>query len=843
MFRLIAKFEDVNGKVVGYRFANSKGECKDLNLREAVELVNFRETTAKIVSPFELEPTDFSKNRLPVFRKDGTGVGRRSIFIDSIVETNTNREYRCIDAFGKKRVLERDEVIELICVGRVVNAKVTSGNVVSGILMPIPVVDKRVKTGGNDGIIANTIFNMLDSQSKSKSDEKTDKKDKHITTSKGRGSTDKMDYNIKMSRMKELVPYLRECARVYEQDNRELISNKEYDKLYDELVELENETGIILAGSVTQKAGFDVQSKLTKVKHNSRMLSLDKTKDRHALANTLNGQEGTLGWKLDGITVVVTYENGKLVSAVTRGNGEIGEDITSNFKTFINVPLTISELGRVVIRGEAVISYSDFEKINEKLVGDDKYKNPRNLCSGSVRQLDSKITSQRNVRYVVFGVVEGFEGKTNKKSEKLTYLKNLGFEIVTFKLVNANNMVSVVEEFEKLVEDYQYPTDGLVLTIDDIEYSKSLGTTSKHPRDSIAFKWGDEVAETTLLDIEWSTSRTGLINPIAIFEPVELEGTTVERASIHNVSIMEDLELGIGDKITVYKANMIIPQVDENLTKSGTCHIPDVCPVCGGNAEVRQEKLAKTLYCTNPACSAQLVRFLSHFVSRDAMNIDGLSESTLEKFVDNGIISHAGDIFRLDDYEPKITSMDGFGQKSYDKLINAVENACEDVDMAKFVYALGIPNVGRSTAKDLVRHFDYDLQELIDADEEDLTEIDGVGGIVASDIVTYFGNSQNIEIIDDILDYIEFAEPEEVDEESSIAGLTFVVTGKVYKFANRKEVEAKIESLGGKLSGSVSSKTDYLINNDVTSTSGKNKKALELGVPIISEDDFIAMIQ
>lgn len=835
MFRLLAKLVDTQGKTYGYRFVDGKGEVKDLSKLSAIGLVNTNKTTATVNEDTnEIEPVDFSPNRLPIFKNDGSGAGRRSIFIDRIVESDRGKEYWCIDAFGKKRILNRDSVLELLGEGRIVNAKLTSGNVISGILKPIPIMDKKTDKS-NNGRSKNSNANEFGQLSLKDSNVAVENKAK-------RGSEKRMQEKDEMLiRMKKLVPYLSECARVYEQENRELISNKEYDKLYDELKMLEEATGIILAGSVTQKAGYEVVSKLPKVKHPSKMLSLDKTKDRNALGDVLLGRDGMLSWKLDGLTVVATYENGKLVRAVTRGNGEIGEDITSNFKTFINIPLTINIKERLVIRGEAIISYKDFEVINDRLPADDRYKNPRNLCSGSVRQLDSKITAQRNVRYIPFAVVEGLDMYVNK-SDKLNVLRTLGFEVVDFKIVNTNNVVKGVEYFENEVENYKYPTDGLVLTINDVAFSKSLGSTSKHPKDGIAFKWGDEVAETTLLGIEWSTSRTGAINPIAVFEPVELEGTTVERASVHNVSIMEELQLGIGDKITVYKANMIIPQVDENLTKSGTCRVPDVCPVCGGNAEVRQEKLAKTLYCTNPACSAQLVRFLSHFVSRDAMNIDGISESTLDKFIDLGLIKHAGDIFRLEDYEETITSLEGFGQKSFDKMVNAIGDACHEVDMAKFIYALGIPNVGKSTAKDLVRHFDYDLDELINADEDDLMEIDGIGGVVASDIVQYFGIDKNIEIIEDILEYIDFAEPEEVDTSSSIAGLTFVVTGKVYQFANRKELEAKIESLGGKLASSVSSKTDYLINNDVTSTSGKNKKAHDLGIPIISEDDFLRMI-
>lgn len=655
--------------------------------------------------------------------------------------------------------------------------------------------------------------------------------------------------NDKIARMKELVPYLAKCAYVYEQENRELISNYEYDKLYDELVKLEAETGITLANSVTQNVGYAVSSKLLKVQHGSKMLSLDKTKSVEALKELVgNNNKSLLSWKLDGLTIVVTYQDGKLVSAVTRGNGLIGEDVTNNYRVFSNVPLTIDYKERLVLRGEAIITYSQFEKINAKLADGEKYKNPRNLCSGSVRQLDPKITKQRGVKFIGFGVLSCMHD-CNSKSEKLQNLAGLGFDIVQYLEVNSGNMDRAVKFFEDKVADSDFPSDGLVLTIDDIEYSKSLGETSKFPKDSLAFKWKDEVQETKLIRVEWSTSRTGDINPIAIFEPVDLEGTTVERASLHNVSILEDLELGIGDRVTVYKANMIIPQILDNLTRSDDVEIPKHCPVCGGRTCIVEtlskkdgiDRVVKVLKCTNLGCRAQLIRLLSHFVSRDAMNIDGLSEATLERFVEEGLIKKLSDIYSLSDHEYVIVNMPGFGEKSYNNLMEAIEKSRE-VGKQNFIYALGIPNVGLNTAKLLLKHYGNDIEELLVADVHDLMEIDGLGPIKATDFADYMSDEEKFDIVKELLVELTFKADMVVKADSSIAGKNFVVTGDVKHYKNRKELSAHIESLGGKVSGSVSSKTDYLINNDINSTSSKNKNANKLGIPIISEEDFMAMI-
>lgn len=646
-----------------------------------------------------------------------------------------------------------------------------------------------------------------------------------------------------MKRMKELIEILNNASKAYYQEDREIMSDFQYDKLYDELVKLESETGIILSNSPTQNVGHQVLSSLKKVRHESRMLSLDKTKDVSTLISFLGSNTGILSYKMDGLTVVLTYNNGELQQAVTRGNGEIGEDITHNARFFKNIPLKISFKYELILRGEALISFKDFNVINENLDAEDKYKNPRNLCSGTVRQLNSEISAKRNVNFIAFALVKA-EGHSfgDNKEERFKWLESLGFECVERKIVTARNLQKAVTEFEANIPDNAYATDGLVLTFSSIEYSDSLGTTAKFPRDSIAFKWADELAETTLTDINWSTSRTGLINPIAVFEPVELEGTTVERASLHNLSIIENLKLGIGDKITVYKANMIIPQVAENLTKSNNLDIPRLCPVCGEETEIISLRDGKALKCPNPNCKAQRICSLEHFVSRDAMNIEGLSEATIEKFVEKGFIDNYTDLYRLDKYKDDIINMEGFGEKSYNNLISAIEKS-KTAALPNFIFALGINNVGLSNAKLLCKKFNNSLDEIRKTDFDTLISIDGFGDIIANSILKYFSNNKNNELIDNVLNYITFAQAEENNSEQKFKNMTFVVTGDVYHYKNRKELQAHIEKLGGKVTGSVSAKTDYLINNDVNSSSSKNKKAKELGIPIISEEEFINLVK
>ena len=649
----------------------------------------------------------------------------------------------------------------------------------------------------------------------------------------------KPNMDVKLKRMKELVPLLRRAAEVYEQGKDEIMSNYEYDKLYDELKKLEDETGVIMADSVTQKVGYTVQSKLAKVTHPTKMLSLNKTKNVDDLSASLGGQEGFLGWKLDGLTVVATYDGGKLVSAVTRGNGAIGEDVTENYKTFSNVPLSIEYKGRLVVRGEALISYKTFEEINRKIEKEeDKYKNPRNLASGSVRQLDTKITKARKVAFIVFTVVDGFDNLA-KYTEKLEEVGKLGFEVVEYVKVTKDTTAKAVEWFSQKIDKNPYPTDGLVITIDNIAYGDMLGTTNKFPRNAKAFKWQDEVKETELLYVEWSNSRTGAINPVAVFKPVDLEGTTVERASVHNVSIVEQLQLGVGDTLQVFKANMIIPQVADNLTRSGTVEIPKQCPVCGGRTEIRVSEQAKVLFCTNPDCAAKHIGSLVHFVTRDAMNIDGLSESTLERFVNEGFVRDYKDIYHIEDHKDKIVKLDGFGKRSYAKLYDAIEKS-RDVELSAFLYSLGVEQLGRTTSKIVCKAFDYDLETIITATIDELTKVDGVGDKTAKEIAKYF--AQNADMVRELAKEMRFKAVAKVDKNSPIYGKTFCITGDVYNYKNRKELQAEIESLGGKAASSVSAKTDYLINNDVTSGSNKNQKAKELGIPIISEADYMKMI-
>lgn len=645
-----------------------------------------------------------------------------------------------------------------------------------------------------------------------------------------------------LKEMKETVAILNVACDEYYNNDREIMTNKEYDDLYDKLELMEKELGITLSNSPTQRVGYEVQSKLEKVKHERPAKSLDKTKSIDELAKFIGSKQGVLSWKLDGLTVVLTYEGGKLVQAVTRGNGEIGEDITANAHTFINIPTQINYPYKLIIRGEALISYENFEKINAQLSDEEKYKNPRNLVSGSVRQLDSSICAKRKVEFIAFSIENNNSlGTVVTKEDEYLMLEMQGFEVVGYEVVDRDTIGSVVETFTETGKTYKYPIDGLVLTHNDIAYGRSLGETSKFPLHSIAFKWADAEKETKLITVEWQTSRTGLINPVAVFEPVELEGTTVERASVHNVDIFEDLELGIGDTITVYKANLIIPQVADNLTRSGCMGHPVECPVCGAPTEVRLGKTARNLYCTNDLCGAKIVKRLAHFVSRNGMNIDGLSEATLEKFVDAGIIKDPVDIYRLSDYKTTICKMDGMGLKSYNKLIKAIENS-KTVNMANFIYALGIPNVGLSTAKDLVKAYENDINKVVSPIIKELIKIDGIGEVVAKDIYKYFVHAENRRMVLSLIEILTFEKPQEINMESSIAGKTFVITGDVNIFKNRKEVQAKIESLGGKVSGSVSKNTDYLINNDNESNSSKNKKAKQLNVPIITEQQFIELI-
>ena len=650
--------------------------------------------------------------------------------------------------------------------------------------------------------------------------------------------------NTKMNRMKELVGVLSEASRAYYMEDREIMSNFEYDKLYDELSALEQETGVILSNSPTQKVGYEVVSALPKEPHPSPMLSLDKTKDVDALVSWLGDHEGVLSWKLDGLTVVLTYEGGVLSKAVTRGNGEIGEVITPNARTFKNIPKTIPVRSRLTIRGEAIIFYSDFEALNSTIEdAEAKYKNPRNLCSGSVRALNSEVTAQRSVRFYAFNMVEPEDQELRDKvggtiQSRFEFLRSMGFDTVEYRMVNGETLPDQVKYFSDAIVKNDFPSDGLVLSYNDIAYGRSLGRTAKFPRDSIAFKWQDEEAETTLLEVEWSPSRTGLINPVAIFEPVELEGTVVQRASVHNISILKELALGKGDRIKVYKANMIIPQISQNLTRSGALEIPSQCPACGQPTTIKNENDTETLVCTNPECPAKDLKRFSLFVSRNAMNIDGISEATLESFLDRGFLKKLSDLYHLDRYKDEIVAMDKMGEKSYQNLIAAVEKS-RKANLARLIYGLGIPNVGLSNAKLIVRHFDQDPEACFEAPFEELCEIDKIGAVIAESYVAFFADSVHREELDALLKELTLVR-EESDLPHDLEGKTFVITGSLESYPNRDALKKEIEDRGGKVAGSVSAKTSFLINNDITSTSGKNKKAKELGVPIITEAEYIA---
>lgn len=649
-----------------------------------------------------------------------------------------------------------------------------------------------------------------------------------------------MNSQSDLKRIKELVEILNKAGRAYYSKGVEEMSNFEYDALYDELVQLEKKTGCVLSDSPTVNVGYEVLSELPKERHESPMLSLDKTKSVDDLISWLGEQKALLSWKLDGLTIVLTYDNGELQKAVTRGNGEVGEIITNNTRVFKNIPVTIPFKEKLVLRGEALITYSDFEKINEKIPeADAKYKNPRNLCSGSVRQLNNKITKERNVNFFAFNLVsaENVDFKNSRK-EQFEWLKTQGFDVVEYKEVTKDNLADTVAWFEKAITTNDFPSDGLVILYDDIAYGDSLGRTAKFPRNSLAFKWTDETANTVLRQIEWSASRTGLINPVAIFDTVELEGTRVSRASVHNISIMESLKLGIGDTIQVFKANMIIPQIASNLTQSGNIDIPKKCPVCGGDTQIKEINEVKTLYCTNPDCQAKHVKSFAHFVSRDAMNIDGLSEATLEKFIQKGFLKKFKDLYHLDRYSDDIIDMDGFGQKSYDNLIASC-NRSKNTTLPKVIYGLGIANVGLSNAKMIVRQLKT-VENIINCQRQELESIDGVGSVIADTFVTYFENENNKKAFLELLEELNI-EQEESQSANTLEGKIFVITGSLNHFDNRGQLKELIESLGGKVTGSVTSKTSYLINNDSESSSSKNKNAKKLNVPIITEDEFIEM--
>lgn len=828
-------------KLIGFKIISSNRWGKFVNLKQAEEIYNKErfENVKFDKKTGRWSGTECSIDKLPVQDKFRNYVkaDRKAFVINKLEENGKVIEYTLMDIEGGFDSYSVEKAIALADTYKLINAEVVrnvANPYIRGRHWEIPNKDASTvwKTQQNKAPSQNQ-QTQTKAQTKAQP-QPQQQKIKDVNVGGNRGNMDS-----KLQRMKELVPLLRKAAEVYEQGKDEIMSNFEYDKLYDELKKLEDETGVIMADSVTQEVGYTVQSKLAKVTHGSKMLSLDKTKNVDDLANSLGGQDGFLSWKLDGLTVVVTYDNGELVSAVTRGNGSVGENITENYKNFANVPLKIDYKDRLVLRGEALISYKTFEEINKKISKEeDKYKNPRNLASGSVRQLDTKITKERKVSFIAFTVVEGLD-EFATYTEKLDYISNLGFEIVQYIKVNKDTTAKAVAEFEKKIPSNPYPTDGLVISIDNIAYGDMLGVTNKFPRNAKAFKWRDEIKETELLYIDWSNSRTGAINPVAVFKPVDLEGTTVERASVHNVSILQELELGIGDIVQVYKANMIIPQIADNLTRSGTCEIPKVCPICGGATKIVESNSAKVLYCTNDDCPSKHIGGLVHFAARDAMNIDGLSESTFERLVNEGFIKDFKDIYHIEDYKDKIVKLDGFGKRSYDKMYKAIEKS-RNVDLSAFLYSLGVEQLGRTTSKLICKAFDNELEDIITANIDTLLKIDGVGAKTAEEIAKYFDKNANM--VRDLAKEMTFNVVAKVDKNSPIFGKTFVITGVVYNYKNRKELQAEIESLGAKAGSSVSAKTDYLINNDVTSGSGKNQKAKELGVPIISEADYMKLI-
>lgn len=641
-------------------------------------------------------------------------------------------------------------------------------------------------------------------------------------------------------RMEELVQLLRRASQAYYQEDRELMSNLEYDRLYDELIELEKSTGTVLAGSPTVTVGYEAVEELPKEAHETPMLSLDKTKDVEVLRSFLGDQEALLSWKLDGLTVVLTYGQGELKKAVTRGNGVIGEVITNNARVFKNIPLRIPYQGNLVLRGEAIITYSDFQRINQEIPdGETRYKNPRNLCSGSVRQLNNQVTAARSVRFFAFGLVSapGVDFR-NSRACQMEWLRSQGFEVVYYRMVNAGNLDEAMDYFSREIQHNDFPSDGLVALYDDIAYGESLGSTAKFPRNSFAFKWADEIQNTHLREVEWSPSRTGLINPVAIFDPVELEGTTVSRASLHNISIMRGLQLGIGDEIQVYKANMIIPQIAENLTRSNKLPIADICPACQEKTEIRRVNDVESLYCTNPSCPAKAIKAYTLFVSRDAMNIDGLSEMTLEKFIGHGLIHSLADIFRIQEHREAIVNLEGFGEKSFQNLAESVERA-RRTTLPRLLYGLGIPNVGLAGAKLICRAFEGDLERIRQAEPEEFSSIDGIGPVIAGSIAEYFRDPKKARDLDELLLFLDIQQEKVQEGKRDLEGMVFVITGSVEHFANRKELKEHIESRGGKVTGSVTSKTTYLINNDAASGSSKNKKAKELGISILTEEQFL----
>lgn len=649
----------------------------------------------------------------------------------------------------------------------------------------------------------------------------------------------------KVRRIKELIEILNNASFNYYNSNP-IMSDYEWDKLYDELKLLEQETNIIYSNSPTQNVGCKVLDKIEKVTHNHPMLSLDKCHSEKDLIDFAKDKDCILSVKCDGLTTSLHYINGKLIGAESRGNGIEGGNILENVMTIKNIPLNVPYKEELIIDGETIIDWNTFNKINEGLpTGQDKFKHPRNLASASLNVLDTKIAASRNMRFIAWRVIKGLNCKSVFFS--LKEAEKLGFEIVpmwtyTNKSSDKENISTMLSDLQDKADNLGIPYDGAVMTYDDIEYGKSLGRTEKFFKHSIAYKYEDELYETNLNDIEWNTSKTGLINPVAVFEPVDLDGAITTKATLHNISYIEKLQLGIGDTIQVYRANMVIPKVHDNLTRSNTWKLPDKCPCCGGNVEIHNENGSKTLHCMNNDCKAKLLGKLSHFVSKNAINIDGLSEQTLQKFIDLGWLNTFKDIYYLSDHKEEMYKLDGFGKKSVDKLLESIEKS-RNTTLDRFIYGLCIPLIGRTASKTITKEFNNQPEEFYNiwCHGYDFTKLNDFGDTMNNSMQDFIKN--NYRWIAVLIGEFIFRESDNNDNiKQVLEGKTFVITGSLRFYKNREELAAVIERNGGKISGSVSAKTSYLINNDVTSTSGKNKKANELGIPIISEGEFVQMI-
>ncbi len=864
---VLGKLED-NGKVVGFKFIDTEGNVFVKNILDAVDLVkNHNIVNVKLVERNGTEYIYGIKKEMRAFKLKKKEIDNKET---DNKEENNKEVNKGIDSNDMKKTpnfktkLEGYETVAkqyslngIVGVRSLLGAKKGENlehllrNYIGDFTKPygemkdkIVLLSLKYKTAfkeeSDDTSVKDKVLIPEGTALKPEHEGQISLFDSVADKEKGKDmNKDEVKHVSDVDTMKNLVSELGKAAECYYNGVDSNMSDFEYDKKYDELCALEKKLGVVLPNSVTQKIGYDVVSKLGKVKHPSRMLSLEKTKDREELSNSLGGQQGFLSWKLDGLTAILSYDKGELVQAVTRGNGQVGEDVTHNAKFCSGVPLKIGYTDPLVVRGEALISYDTFNKINAKITKEEeKYKNPRNLASGSIRQLDSKVAKSRNIEVVAFTVVDGFN-HLDTYTDKLEELRQYGFNVVDYVKVTKDTTVKAVENFEEKVKNYKYPTDGLVITIDNIAYGEMLGTTSKAPKNAKAFKWFDEVSETEMLDIEWSVGRTGAITPVAIFKPIDIDGSVVQRASVHNVSIFNNLKLGKGDKVGIYKANMIIPQISENFTQSGTFTPPTICPVCGCSVAIQKPNDAEVLMCVNQDCLAKHIGGFELFVSRDAMNIDGMAVATIEEFVNKGFIKTYKDFYHLSDHMDEIIKMEGFGKGSYNKIIKAIEKS-RNCDMHAFIYSLGIPQMGRTTSKDVCRAMGYDLNKIMSATKEDFEGISGIGSKVSNSLVKYFKDNRGM--VEDLISELTFNSVMAVNTSSPISGFTFCITGDVHIYKNRKELQTKIESLGGKAASSVSSKTNYLINNDTTSPSSKNQKAKQLGIPILSEEDFQSLI-